>query len=71
VRVVIATSWLLCGCAFLDASLTQGSKVDPNRIYLGRTEVVGVQQQDLARYGCLGKPMVCVQRGVSYSCRCP
>jgi hypothetical protein len=73
VRVLIAMATLcsLYGCAFLNDSLNHGPKVDPNRIYLGRSEVFGVQREDIARYGCLGRPMVCVQHGVNYSCRCP
>jgi len=48
-----------------------GSSLDPNKIYLSPTNLISVAPREAHRYACVGEPMLCVQRGIDFECRCP
>jgi hypothetical protein len=48
-----------------------GPSFDPNKIYLSPAELVSVSARQTHRYACDGPPLLCVQRGIDFECRCP
>lgn len=69
--VVIALALSGSACSFLDQLDFGSSGLDPNKIYLGQTDVVAVSQRETYRYACVSGPMLCVQHGIKFECRCP
>jgi hypothetical protein len=70
--VVIALALASSACSILDRIEFGRSSLDPNRIYLSAEEMpVTVSPRDTHRYACVGTPLICLQRGVSFECRCP
>ena len=62
---------LLGACSVLDRMDFNGPSFDPNKIYLSPPELVAVSPRQTHRYACAGPPLLCVQRGVDFECRCP
>ena len=61
----------LGACAVLDEINFGGSSLDPNKIYLNRADVVSVSARQTYRYACVAPPLLCVQHGLTFECRCP
>jgi hypothetical protein len=61
----------LGACGFLDQLNFGGAALNPNRVYLNRTDVVTVSEREAARFACVDRPLLCVQHGISFECRCP
>ena len=62
---------LLSGCSFLDQlALTEGSHLDPNKIYLGNS-TIAVSAREVNAYACVDEPLMCYQRGIHFECSCP
>jgi hypothetical protein len=68
---VIVLAVALCGCSFLEQINFGGSSLDPNKVYLDQMSVVSVSPRETYRYACVGRPLLCVQHGVDFECRCP
>jgi hypothetical protein len=73
VRVLTALTVfaLVSGCSLLDQIQLNGSQLDPNKVYLGASRVSNLNVRELGRYGCIGAPLLCEQRGIGFDCRCP
>jgi hypothetical protein len=69
--IAIVLVFTLGACSVLDQFQLGTASLDPNKIYLDSTTVVEVAPRDTYRYACVGIPMLCVQRGVEFECRCP
>jgi hypothetical protein len=69
--VVIFLAAALCGCSLLEQVDFGGRSLDPNKIYVSPTAVVSVAQRQIYRYACVDRPLLCVQHGVNFECRCP
>lgn len=69
--VVIVLALSGSACSFLDQLNFGGSGLDPSKIYLSQTDVVSVSPRETYRYACASPPMLCVQRGLDFECRCP
>jgi hypothetical protein len=69
--VVIVLALSLCACSILDSFEFGGSSLDPNKIYLTPTESVTVAPRNTHRYACIDAPLLCVQHGIAFECRCP
>ena len=68
--IALGLTLTLGACSFLDQIDFGGPALNPNKIYLGR-EAVSVSAREADRYACVGSPLLCVQRGLSFECRCP
>ena len=66
--ILTATS----GCSVIDhlAAMTDGPKLDPTKVYLGRSVVMDVTSREMGRYACANGPMLCQQRGNGFDCSC-
>lgn len=69
--LVIVLAFALGGCSLLEQIQFGGSSLDPNKIYLQPTTVVSVSPRETYRYGCVDRPLLCVQHGIEFECRCP
>lgn len=69
--IVIALVVTLSACSYLEQIQFNGYARDPNKIYLDRVSVVSVSARETYRYACLDSPLLCVQRGIGFDCRCP
>ncbi len=70
--VVIALALASSACSILDRIDFGPAALDPNKIYLTAEKMpVTVSPRDTHRYACVGTPLICLQRGVSFECRCP
>jgi hypothetical protein len=69
--VVLALALSLGGCGYLDRMLAAGPSSGSNQVYLGRLDVIHVARRDTYRYACLNGPMLCEERGIDFTCRCP
>ena len=59
------------GCSFLDQLDFGGSGLASNKIYLRPGEIADVALRENHRYACAGQPLLCVQYGITFECRCP
>lgn len=69
--LVIVLVPLLGACSVLDRMDFNGPSFDPNKIYLSSAEPVSVSPRNTHRYACTSPPLLCVQRGTEFECRCP
>jgi hypothetical protein len=70
--IVIALALASSACSILDRIEFGRTMLDPNKIYLSAEALpVTVSPRDTRRYACIGTPLICLQRGVSFECRCP
>ena len=69
--IAIVLVLVLGACSVLDQFQFGGSSLDPNKIYLDQATAVSLAPRDTHRYACAGIPMLCVQHGVEFECRCP
>ena len=68
----LAVLVLVSGCSILDQIQLNGpAALDPNKVYLGTSRVTNLSARELDRYGCVGAPLMCSQRGASFDCQCP
>jgi hypothetical protein len=58
-------------CSVLDRIEFGRPTLNPNKIYLTGEMPVTVAARDTHRYACVGTPLLCMQHGVSFECRCP
>jgi hypothetical protein len=61
----------LGACAFLDQINFDGSSLNPHKVYLNRVDVISVPARETYRYACVDQPLLCVQHGIAFECRCP
>ena len=61
----------LSACSVLDQINFGAPSLNPNRIYLDQTELVTVSPREAHRYACVNPPLLCVQHGFGFECRCP
>jgi hypothetical protein len=59
------------GCSFLDQINFGAPSLSSNKIYLRQGEMAEVGLREDHRYACVGQPLLCVQRGITFECRCP
>ena len=59
------------GCSFLDQINFGAPSSSSNNIYLRQGEIAEVGPRVDHRYACLAGPLLCVQYGVTFECRCP
>ncbi len=59
------------GCSFLDQMNFGAPSLSSNKIYLRQGEFAEVSPRDDHRYACVSQPLLCVQRGITFECRCP
>ena len=69
--IVSVLAALLGACGFLDQVSLNGPGLNPNKVYLNRTDVISVSRRDTERYACRDGLLICVQRGIGFDCRCP
>jgi hypothetical protein len=70
--VLVRTILAIAGGVSLTACSGFGSStLNPNKIYLSPASVVSVAPRESHRYACATPPMVCMQHGFSFECRCP
>jgi hypothetical protein len=68
---IVVITVALSACSVLDGFQFGGSSLDPNKVYLSPMTPLTVAPRDTYRYACVGQPLLCVQRGASFECRCP
>jgi hypothetical protein len=68
--VVVAAFSLTAACSVFDRTGAPAQQRDPGRVYLGK-ETVLLGRQELERYTCMNRPMVCEQAAASFRCSCP
>jgi hypothetical protein len=68
--IAMALTLTLGACSFIDQIDFGGARLDPSKVYLDR-ETVTVAAREADRYACFGSPLLCVQHGSSFECRCP
>lgn len=68
--IAIVLVFALGACSVLDQFQFGASSLDPSKIYLDSATVVSVAPRDAHRYACVGMPMLCVNHGVEFECRC-
>ena len=59
------------GCSFLDQVNFGAPSLSANKIYLRQGEFAEVRLREDNRFACVAGPLLCVQRGVKFECRCP
>jgi hypothetical protein len=59
------------GCSFLDQVNFGAPSLSSNNIYLRQGEIAEVGPRENHRYACVNGPLLCVQRGITFECRCP
>lgn len=59
------------GCSFLDQVNFGAPSLSANNIYLRQGEIAEVGMRENNRYACVNGPLLCVQRGIKFECRCP
>ena len=69
--IVLVFTLPLGACSFLDQILFSGPSLNPNKVYLNRADVVSVSARETYRFACVDQPLLCVQRGMTFECRCP
>jgi hypothetical protein len=70
--LVIALALTTSACGFLEQLQINGpARLDPNKVYLNRLDVVRVRPRETNRFACLNSPLVCNQRGIEFECSCP
>ncbi len=69
--LVIVLASLLNACSILDRINFDPPSLDPSKIYLSPTSVVSVAARQTHRYACVDRPLLCINRGVEFECRCP
>ena len=69
--IVIALVFALSACSYLEQIQLNGYARNPNKIYLDQMSIVSVSFRDTHRYACFDRPLLCVQRGIGFECRCP
>ena len=72
IAFVIALSFVTGACSLLDQLEINGpARLDPNRVYLNRADIVRVGPRETNRFACINGPLICNQRGVDFECSCP
>ena len=61
----------LGACSFIDQINFNGPSLNPNKVYLNRADFISVPARETYRYACIDQPLLCVQHGVEFECRCP
>jgi hypothetical protein len=69
--VVIAFALAASACSVLEQIDFGGSRLDRNKVYLNATDVVVASPRETHRYACVDRPLLCVQHGIGFECRCP
>jgi hypothetical protein len=69
--LVIVVALLLNACSFIGRMDFNAPSLDPSKIYLNATTVVSVSRRESYRYACIDPPLLCVQHGLGFECRCP
>jgi hypothetical protein len=59
------------GCSFLDQINFGAPSSSSNKIYLRQGEIAEVRPRQDHRYACVDGPLLCLQRGITFECRCP
>lgn len=59
------------GCGFLDRINFGAPSLSSNNIYLRQGEIAEVKPREDHRYACVEGPLLCVQYGATFECRCP
>ena len=72
IAFVIALALVTGACSLLDQLRINGpARLDPNRVYLNRADVVRVGARETNRFACVNAPLTCYQRGIEFECSCP
>jgi hypothetical protein len=69
--LVIVLIPLLGACSVLNRMNFNAPSLDPNKLYLDPAELVSVSPRETYRYACASQPLLCLQRGIEFECRCP
>jgi len=69
---VIVLALALSACSVLDGlQFNAAPRLDPNKVYLNRADLVHVGPRETHRFACVNPPLLCEQHGVGFECRCP
>jgi predicted Abi (CAAX) family protease len=69
--IALVLVFALSACSVFEQGNFGGSSLNPNRIYLDQTTVARASQGETRRYACVTPPLICVQHGMGFECRCP